>query len=155
MKTTTSLVLPARIENLAAFIATARKAADLCGVEEERFFAVELALEEALVNIINHAYEGEEGFIRITCGTDNRRRFVMEIKDKGKPFDITTVPPPDLAADMESRKIGGLGVHFVRSLMDEVTYRREKGQNILELSIVPVTGAIGLSGCEAGRQHGS
>jgi serine/threonine-protein kinase RsbW len=135
MKRISSLVLPARLENLPAFITSAAEAARSGGVDPERVFNVELALEEVLVNIINHAYVGREGDVRLACAVDDHQWFVMEITDGGKPFDVTAVPSPDLAADLEGRKIGGLGVHFMRSLVDEVIYRREGEKNVLELRL--------------------
>lgn len=135
MKRISSLVLPARLENLPIFIASAAEAARSGNVEPKAAFNVELALEEVLVNIINHAYAGRGGDIRLVCGIDDHSWFVMEISDSGKSFDVTAAPSPDLTADLEGRKIGGLGIHFVRSLMDEVNYRREGEKNILELRL--------------------
>lgn len=140
MKIISSLVLAARLENLPAFIASAMEAAESGRLEHEKLYKIELALEEALVNIINHAYGGMEGDIRLTCGTDDRGWFVIEIADRGRPFDATTMPPPELESDIETRKVGGLGIHFIRNLMDEVSYRREGTRNILELRIVGVDG---------------
>ncbi len=58
---------------------------------------------------------------------------MAEISDDGVAFDPLKVPPPDLTADLESRPIGGLGVHFVKTLMDEVAYRREGDRNVLTM----------------------
>ena len=58
---------------------------------------------------------------------------MAEISDDGRAFDPLQVPPPDLDADLELRPIGGLGVHFMKTLMDEVAYRREGGRNILTM----------------------
>lgn len=135
MRRISSLVLPARLENLPAFIASAAEAARSGGVDPERVFNVELALEEVLVNIINHAYVGKEGDVRLICAVDDGRWFVMEIADCGKAFDVTAVPSPDLTTGLEGRRIGGLGVHFMRSLVDEMDYRREGEKNILELRL--------------------
>lgn len=145
MKITSSLVLPARLENLPAFIASAASAAESCGLEPEKRFNIELALEEVLVNIISHACEGTEGDIGLTFGTDSRHLFVIEIADRGEAFDVTAVPPPDLEADLESRKIGGLGIHFLRTLTDEVVYRREGTKNVLRLCVAPGTVAMRAS----------
>jgi anti-sigma regulatory factor (Ser/Thr protein kinase) len=135
MKRISSLALPARLENLHVFIASAIDAARSAGVDPKTVFNVELALEEALVNIIKHAYAGREGDIQLVCGVDNRGWFVMEILDSGSSFDVTAAPAPDLSTDLDGRRIGGLGIHFVRSLMDEVIYRREGEKNILELHL--------------------
>ena len=58
----------------------------------------------------------------------------MLIADDGRPFDpLTEAPEPDLESAIEDRPIGGLGVHLVRTMMDEVRYRREEGKNRLTL----------------------
>jgi serine/threonine-protein kinase RsbW len=84
-----------------------------------------------------HIDEARNGDIQISFGTDNKGWFVMEIADSGRPFDMTSVPPPDIAADVEDRQIGGLGVHFAKTLTDAIGYRREEGKNILEIRVSP------------------
>jgi serine/threonine-protein kinase RsbW len=58
---------------------------------------------------------------------------MAEVFDDGIAFDPLKVPPPDLTADLGSRPIGGLGVHFVKTLMDEVAYRRDGNRNVLTM----------------------
>ena len=48
--------------------------------------------------------------------------FIVTIRDRGKPFDPSSVPSPDLEADLDKRRVGGLGIYFMRKLMDEVSY---------------------------------
>jgi len=146
MKEISSLVLPANIESLPRFIASAVEAAGSAGIEPEKMFNIELAVEETLVNIISHAYDGTEEDIRLRCGADSRHLFVIEITDRGRAFDVTTAAAPELKDDVETRKVGGLGVHLVRSLVDEVAYRREGTKNIVELRLAPRTGKAGISG---------
>ena len=84
-------------------------------------FAVETSVDEACTNIIKHGYSGGAGTIAIACemqGDD----FVVTIIDRGKPFDPSAVSPPDLGADLEKRKVGGLGLHLMNKLMDNVIY---------------------------------
>ncbi len=57
----------------------------------------------------------------------------IEIRDDGSPFDPLKIPPPDLTSELAEREVGGLGIHFVRTVADEVGYRREEGWNILRL----------------------
>ena len=135
MKTISTVVLPAHLEHLPVFIEAVINAAKDGGVDQKRFFDIELALEEVLVNIMNHAYEGANGDIQILCRSDNQRCFVIEITDTGKAFDMTSVPPPDLSGAISERTIGGLGVHFVKKLTDNVQYRRYGNKNILEITI--------------------
>lgn len=102
------------------------------GLTPNKQFAVNLALEEAFVNVCHHAYPDGNGEAELTCGlTENT--FVLEISDSGVPFDLLSLPAPDLSTDVMERSIGGLGVHFIRTLTDSVSYRREKGRNILRM----------------------
>ena len=135
MKTISTIVLPAHLEHLPAFIEAVKNAARSGGVDQKRFFDIELALEEILVNIMNHAYEGTNGDIQVVCRSDNQQSFIIEITDTGKAFDMTSVPPPDLSGAISERKIGGLGIHFVKKLTDKLQYRREGNKNILEIKI--------------------
>ena len=91
---------------------------------------VALVLEEAFVNICNYAYPESGGNIEIRCGRDETF-FTIEIFDWGMPFDPLTLSEPDIELDVAERGIGGLGVHFIRSFSDAVSYRRENGCNIL------------------------
>jgi serine/threonine-protein kinase RsbW len=95
--------------------------------------SLNVALDEAVSNAINHGYDaGTRGEIAVRL----RRRpdsVLLEIEDDGRPFDPLQAPPPDLTSPLAARRIGGLGVHLIRSLMDEVTYARHDGRNILKL----------------------
>jgi serine/threonine-protein kinase RsbW len=126
--------LPAKLENLPRFIAPVLAAARSLPLDENRCSDLELALEESLVNIFNYAYPDEEGTVRISCRTEKDCLFVR-IEDKGLAFSLIDAAGPDLSVDLSNRKIGGLGVHLVRSLMDDVRYRREADRNLLELVI--------------------
>ena len=138
MKRIASIVLPADLENLATFMDASTRVASSAHVDPEKAFNIELALEEVLVNIINYAYEEGEGDIQLVFETDKRGWFVIEITDTGKPFDMTQVPPPDITTDIDGRKIGGLGVHFMKTVVDEVVYHRDGNANVLELRFSPV-----------------
>ena len=89
-------------------------------------FRVNLVLEELGLNGI-HEFE-----IVLTSEPDT---LTIEIIDDGRPFDpLSDTPPPVLEGSIEDRPIGGLGVHLVRELMDELHYRREQGRNHLILA---------------------
>ena len=96
-------------------------------------FSLNLALEEAVVNVMKYAYpEGEEHKIALSVKlTDNRLMF--KLIDAGKPFDPTVVPDADVSLSAEERQIGGLGIFLVRQIMDVVEYRRIDGKNILTM----------------------
>lgn len=94
---------------------------------------INLALEEAVTNVIMYAYpEGEEGELRLDAVIDDDSlKFILS--DKGKEFDPTAKPEPDITLDVEKRPVGGLGIHLVRKIMDSVSYKRKDGKNILTM----------------------
>lgn len=94
---------------------------------------VELASEEALVNIIHHAYQDrpEEVEIQVDAFPDNRVE--IRFKDHGPPFNPIAERALDISSGLEEREIGGLGIHFIRKMMDEVRYSREGNFNVLIL----------------------
>jgi serine/threonine-protein kinase RsbW len=93
-----------------------------------------VVLDEALNNIIAYGYdEGAHGDIMVRLEyRDDRIELVIE--DRGRMFDPRQVPSPDLDAPLRARKVGGLGVHFMRSLMDDITYTRVGDKNRLMLT---------------------
>lgn len=106
--------------------------ADRFGLATKKKFGLELALEEAFINICSHAYPDGEGDAEIFC-TGDGDAFVLEIADSGKPFDVLSLPDPDITLDIMDRQIGGLGIHFIRTMSDSVSYRRENDRNILRM----------------------
>jgi len=123
---------PARMEHLERLIQFVAGHAEGAGFPIHRIKEIELAAEEILVNIFNYAYPGVEGDVSITCRAENAG-LMVEFSDTGVPFNILDVPDPDLTADIFDRKVGGLGVFFVKEMADEAWYRREGGRNILVL----------------------
>lgn len=92
----------------------------------------QLAVEEAITNIIVHGYPPDEGEIRIRFRA-TPRHIEVRIEDSAPPFDPLTLPDPDISGEVEERKIGGLGVFLIRQVMDGIAYRREDNKNILVL----------------------
>jgi anti-sigma regulatory factor (Ser/Thr protein kinase) len=95
--------------------------------------ALNVVLDEAVSNAINYGYDaGARGEIavRLRRAPD---RVLVEVEDDGKPFDPLQAPPPDLTLPLEERPIGGLGIHLIRNLMDEVAYARVGGRNVLKM----------------------
>ena len=84
-----------------------------------------------MTNVIAYAYDDKADH-RITLRLSLRTgELAAEVEDDGRPFNPLDAPPPDLTQPLEDRPIGGLGVHFLRTLMDGVEYRREQGRNRL------------------------
>jgi serine/threonine-protein kinase RsbW len=127
-----SIRLPALMENLPRLIEPVSAAARALGIGEEKCADLELALEEALVNIFRYAYPDKPGPVIVSCRTAVDCLAVL-LEDEGIAFSVTAVSPPDLNRDMADQKIGGLGIHLIKTLMDEVRYRREGNRNRLEL----------------------
>ena len=126
--------LPARIENLPHLVKPVVEAARRLGIAEDRCHDLELAVEESLANICSYAYPQEIGPVQVTC-LEKKDRLVILIEDQGTAFDISAADPADLSADLSKRRIGGLGIHLVISLMDEVHYQRAGDWNRLTLTL--------------------
>jgi serine/threonine-protein kinase RsbW len=125
---------PSRFESLAGIRDFVNLAAKDAGFNEKEIYAVELAVDEACANIIEHAYDGEgKGQIECTCNNINGGLEII-IKDDGKPFDPDSVPSPDFSVDLEDLQPRGAGLFIIRNLMDDVsfTFSKNKG-NILRM----------------------
>jgi len=92
-----------------------------------------LAIEEAVVNVMNYAYpKGTVGSVRMDVHADDAWVYFV-ISDQGTPFDPTAKEEVDTTLSAEDRKIGGLGIHLVRNIMDAVSYKRIDDTNELTL----------------------
>lgn len=106
----------------------------LHGLGSDVAHAVNLSLDELLTNTITHGFEGaDEQHIEIALSLE-ATTLTVQISDTGIAFDPSDAPVPDLESDIEDRQIGGLGVHFVREMMDSLSYRRHDGRNELTLT---------------------
>lgn len=133
-----SRTFPAQIESLAPSLEFVLSCALACGLPEPLMSPVELAVEEILVNIYDYAYPGQRGEVGIVCACIREvagDSFAVEVSDRGIPFDVLSVPAPDISAEIQDRPIGRLGIYLVRKLMDDVRYRHENGRNIVTMTI--------------------
>jgi len=108
--------------------------ADQAGLAPEIRFKVELALEEAVANIVRHGFAddlGHEIAVELELSGGSMR---IRLEDDGRPFNPLKAPPVDVDQLLEQRPIGGLGIHLMRSLMDRIRYRRIAGRNVLSLT---------------------
>lgn len=95
---------------------------------------IEIALEEALVNIIQYAYRSHPGTIEVICKVTPADCLEIILKDYGIPFNpLQNGGKVNRSATLEERKEGGLGISFMQELMDKIEYRREGDANILIL----------------------
>ena len=93
-------------------------------------FNLNLALEEILTNVISYGYDDkDEHQITVRLFLE-QGQLKVEVEDDGRPFNPLEAPEPDLSKSLEERPVGGLGIHLVRKLMDELEYRREEGRNL-------------------------
>jgi serine/threonine-protein kinase RsbW len=94
--------------------------------EKDDIDDIEFAVDEACANIIEHAYDGEKGKIKIKV-TCNEEKFSIELHDEGKEFDPTTKELPDLEKHHEQKKTGGLGIFIMKKLMDNIRHSYKNG----------------------------
>lgn len=129
------LVVTSSLEDLPRVLDFVRQACLNAGLDEDAVFACELAADEACTNIIEHAYHGRpDGEIRVSC-LRTRQGFTVEFRDRGTSFDPSQVAAPNLSGTLFERDVGGLGLHFMRSLMDEVHFQfDEKEGNTLTMT---------------------
>jgi len=121
-------------ENLSKLLTFVEQACHRYQVSRETRLNLQLAVEEACVNIIEHGYAGlQPGMIEITFQLKDNQVFIT-ITDFGREFDPTTYPPPDRSSEWDQRPVVGLGVFLLTKLMDEVRYTGDPKQgNRLEL----------------------
>jgi len=119
-----------RLEQISKFI---EQAGFEAGLDQTAVSRCQLAVDEACTNIIEHAYQGEgHGNIDICCEPEQGELKII-IEDQGKPFDPNSVPAPQLNTNLEDMQVGGLGLYFIRKVMDAVEFTYEHGSNKLVL----------------------
>lgn len=103
------------------------------GLEQDLAADLQIALDEILSNVVNHAYPGRgthEISVRLRILS---HQVIVEVTDAGVAFDPRKAPTPAVGESLEDREVGGLGIHFVLNLMDRVEYERRNGYNHLQL----------------------
>jgi serine/threonine-protein kinase RsbW len=124
---------PGCFESLDAIRDFAGAAAEAAGLSKDAVYEVQLAVDEASSNIIEHAYGGEgQGEIECIC-LIQPHRLTVKLRDRGQPFDPSCVPQPDLECSLEQRKTGGLGLVLMYKLMDEIHFVSDDNGNTLTL----------------------
>lgn len=137
-----SLTVPGRYDEIRRICEFVADGAERAGFDEDAVFQVQLACDEACTNIIEHTYKDEDvGDITIDWEI-GPQKFTITIQDNGQPFDTSDIPPAPvpagpLPADADEEyelKIGGLGVFFMRELMDSVEFSYNQGSgNVLTM----------------------
>jgi serine/threonine-protein kinase RsbW len=124
---------PGSYKSLARIGGFVRKIAHDAGFEDFAIYSIELAVDEACSNIIEHAYQGEgKGIIRCTCSA-NETTLTIILKDKGQSFDPSNITRPNLSQNLDEREAHGLGLYFIRQWMDEVNFASNGSENVLTM----------------------
>jgi serine/threonine-protein kinase RsbW len=97
-------------------------------------FAANLAIEELVTNIVKYGYDDTDAHEILIVLSVRDNKLSIEISDDGHEFNPFDQPEPDTTLPAEERPIGGLGIHFVRNLLDGCAYHRTEGRNIVTLS---------------------
>lgn len=130
---TETLVMKNNLHEVTRFSAFIKSATEKLGIEKSLARQLRLAVEEAVVNVIEYAYPaGKEGDITVKIMSDGNT-FRFQIIDAGVLFDPTMKERADTTLSAEDRQIGGLGILLVRELMDSINYERIEGTNVLTL----------------------
>ena len=128
------LVLHNDIQQLSRLQEFIEEIGEAKGLDPGTVSQINLALEEAVTNVILYAYpEGTDGLVEIEARA-GEKALEFVITDEGAPFDPTTRKDADIHASLENRPIGGLGIHLIRHIMDSVRYERANGKNILTIT---------------------
>ena len=94
---------------------------------------IQLSLEEIFNNILLYAYPDRQAHeISFQFNLENKVLWIC-IEDDGIPFNLLEVKEPELTTPLQERQVGGLGIHLIRSLMDEISYQRKNNKNILTI----------------------
>lgn len=95
---------------------------------------VNLVLDEVVINVIAHGYDDdEEHEIRVSLAIDGNL-LTIRIEDDGRAFDLASQPSPNLDLPIDERRIGGLGIHIVRSITETIAHQRIDDRNVLTLT---------------------
>lgn len=135
MGTHSQLIVPGRYDQIRGICQFVVEGAQQAGLNEDAIFQVELACDEACTNAIEHAYGGEDKGELIILWSYDQKAFTITLFDQGQTFDPQSVPQPNLplADEPADLKVGGLGVYFMRKLMDKIEYQldADKGNKLI------------------------
>ena len=128
-----SIVLPNDVQEVPKLTAFVDAVCEAVGFNSTLTMKMNLAIEEAVVNVMNYAYpRGTKGDVTIEA-LSNDVRLKFTIIDSGTPFDPTVHSDVDTTLSAQDRPIGGLGIHLVRNIMDSINYERIDNLNVLTL----------------------
>ena len=118
-----SLSVDSRLERLGEIAEFIESIAKECGMNEDQTYDVQMAVDEACTNVIEHAYCGRKnGTIDITC-EKRGDHLVIVIHDFGEKFDPKQVEQPRTKDPLSKRNVGGLGIFFMKKMMDKIEFK--------------------------------
>lgn len=122
-------------DNFSTLMTFVENVARAIGFSKSELYRVNLAAEEAIINVINYAYPQDVGLISLVCEevTTPRKGIKLQISDQGIPFDPLAKVDPDIEQAIEDRPIGGLGIHLVKKNANEISYQRDNDTNIFTI----------------------
>jgi len=126
-------VFPATLDTIGEIAGALEEILESAGMPGMDAARTQLAVEEAVTNMITHGYPEGPGDLTIICETEPGMIRII-VADSGMLFDPTSIPPADVTADLDHRSIGGLGVYLIKSVMDEVSYARVGEENRLTMT---------------------
>ena len=104
------------------------------GLSMELTMDLNLVIEEMVVNVISYAYpQGTDAEIELMVTSDGKE-LTLVLSDQGREFDPTMKQDSDMSVNPAERELGGMGIFLVKNIMDEVTYQRFKGKNLLTMT---------------------
>jgi len=117
------ITTPSKSANLEIIRDFVGKLARRAGFSEDHVNKIQLATDEACTNVVKHAYKNvPAGPIEVDV-TLNREKFVVTVSDKGIGFDLNNLVQPNMVEYLNQYKKGGLGIHLIQTLMDEVVFK--------------------------------
>lgn len=135
-----SAVFPGRYQQISQICDFILKGANQAGFKSDELFQITLACDEACTNIIEHAYKNEEGQIWVRWEINNQE-FVILLRDTGTPFNPDNIPMPAIPSntkEFDQLQVGGLGIHLMRKVMDQVHFQfNEHGNKVAMIKRLP------------------
>ena len=129
-----SLCLPTRLDQLERIYEAVDELGESEGWPPGMVYQVKLVLEELGVNIVTHGHSNEPDHEFEVVLDSDTEALTIELRDEGPPFNpLTDSPEADVESGLDDRPVGGLGIYLVRTMMDELSYRREHDRNILTI----------------------
>ena len=129
-----TITLAATIDNLQQVTDFAAEKLEARDCPLKASMQLELVIEEVFVNIASYAYDGETGDAKLSMEfEENPAAVILTFVDDGKPYNPLEKPDPDTSLGVDEREIGGLGIFLVKSNVDEISYERTDGKNILRM----------------------